>query len=146
MLLNDVFPVHARTHINANTHFLPPDLVLLLVFEDGLKEGPALVAGRLLVKHASLNNLLVHVQFVLGSSQDFLFNTVDRAKTQHAHLVLLTDTVGSVLSLQVLEEEKESQCSSNVTLCLQNKSWFSIGYRRVGRSQQAAITEVEPHL
>jgi len=101
--------VHAHTHSNVGTHFLPPDLVLLLVLQDGLQEGPALVAGGLLVEHAGLNDLLVHVEFVLGSGQDLLFNAVDRAEAQHAHLFQLTDAVRSVLGLQVLRgEDKES--------------------------------------
>ena len=80
-----------------------PDLVLFLVLQDGLQEDAALVAGGLLVEHASLDHLLVHVQLVLGSCQDLLLHTVDGAKAEHAHLVRLTDAVGAVLSLKVLE-------------------------------------------
>ena len=79
-----------------------PDLVLFLVLQNGLQEGSTLTAWRLLVEHASLDDLLVHVQFVLGCCQDLLLHTVDSAEAEHAHLVLLTDTMGSVLSLQIL--------------------------------------------
>lgn len=73
------------------------------MLQDGLQEGPAFMAGRLLIEHASLDDLLVHIQFVLSRGQDLLLHAVDRAETQHTHLILLTNTVGSVLSLQVLE-------------------------------------------
>lgn len=36
-------------------------LILFLMFQDGLQEGSALVAGRLLVEHTGLDHLLVHV-------------------------------------------------------------------------------------
>lgn len=61
------------------------------------------MARGLLVKHASLDDLLIHVQFVFGSCQDLLLHTVDGTETEHAHLVLLADAVSSVLSLKVLE-------------------------------------------
>lgn len=92
------------------THPRPPgtaasfghDLVLFLVLQDGLQEGPTFAAGGLLVEHAGLDDLLVHVQLVLGRGQDLLLHAVDGAEAEHAHLVLLTDAVGSVLGLQVL--------------------------------------------
>ena len=97
------------THPRTDTH-----LVLLLRLEDGLQEGPALVAGRLLVEHARLDHLLVHVELVLGRRQDLLLHAVDRAEAQHAHLVLLADAVGAVLGLQVLvtRGEKSFGCLS----------------------------------
>lgn len=60
------------------------------------------MAGRLLVKHSSLDDLLVHIQFVFGGGQDLLLHTADSTKTEHAYLILLTDAMGSVLSLKVL--------------------------------------------
>lgn len=78
-------------------------LILLLVLQDGLQERPPLVAGRLLVKHARLDHLLIHVELVLGSSQDLFLHAVHRAEPQHPHLILLADAVGSVLGLQVLQ-------------------------------------------
>lgn len=78
------------------------------MLQNGLQEGPALVARRLLVEHAGLDDLLVHVQFVLGSGQDFFLHTIDSAETQHTHLVLLTDAVRPVLSLQVLDGKNEN--------------------------------------
>lgn len=77
------------------------------MLQDGLQEGPALMAGGLLIEHAGLDDLLVNIQFVLSSSQNFLLHTVDGAKTKHTHFVLLTNTMSSVLSLQVLEEDYE---------------------------------------
>ena len=77
-------------------------LVLLLVLQDGLQEGAPLVAGGLLVKHAGLDHLLVHVELVLGRGQDLLLHAVDRAQAEHPHLILLPDAVGAVLRLQVL--------------------------------------------
>lgn len=60
------------------------------------------MAGRLLVKHSGLDDLLVHVQFVFGSSQDLLLHTADSTKTENAYLILLTNAMGSVLGLKVL--------------------------------------------
>lgn len=77
------------------------------MLEDGLQEGAPLVAGGLLVKHASLDHLLVDVELVLGCGQNLLLHTVDRAETEHPHLVLLPNTVRAVLGLQVLEEEMQ---------------------------------------
>lgn len=82
-----------------------PHLVLLLVLQDGLQEGAPLVARGLLVEHAGLDHLLVHVELVLGRRQDLLLHAIDRAEAEHAHLVLLPDAVGAVLRLQVLPEE-----------------------------------------
>lgn len=82
-------------------------LILLLVFQDGLQESSALVAGGLLVEHAGLDDLLVHVELVFGSGQDLLLHAVHSAETQHTHLVLLPDTMGSILSLQVLYDNIE---------------------------------------
>lgn len=77
-------------------------LVLLLVLQDGLQERPPLVARRLLVEHARLDHLLIHVELVLGGGQDLFLHAVHRAEPQHPHLVLLADAVGPVLGLQVL--------------------------------------------
>lgn len=63
------------------------------------------MAGGLLVEHACLDDLLIHIEFVFGSCQDFFLHTVDGAETEHAHLVLLTDAVSPVLSLEVLESK-----------------------------------------
>lgn len=84
-------------------------LVLLLVLQNGLQEGAALVARRLLVKHARLDDLLVHVEFVFGSCEDFLLHAVDGAQAKHAHLVLLAYAVSPVLSLKVLESEERRE-------------------------------------
>lgn len=70
----------------------------------GLQEGPPLMAGRLLIKHARLDHLLIHIQLVLGGGEDLLLHTVDRAESQHADLVLLANAVSAVLRLQVLLE------------------------------------------
>lgn len=86
------------------------------MLQDGLKKGPALVAGRLLIEHAGLDDLLIHIEFILGSGKDFLLYTVDRAQTQHSHLILLTNTVGSVLSLQILETQSHVRGSERVSL------------------------------
>lgn len=77
------------------------------MLEDGLQEGAPLVAGGLLVKHASLDHLLVNIELVLGRGQNLLLYAVDRAETEHPYLVLLPDAVGAVLGLQVLEEEMQ---------------------------------------
>lgn len=77
-------------------------LILLFVLQDGLQESPALMAGGFLVEHAGLDDLLVHVQFVFGSGQDLLLHAVHGTQTQHTHLVLLPDTMGAILGLQIL--------------------------------------------
>ena len=82
-------------------------LVLLLVLQDGLEEDAALVARGLLVKHAGLDHLLVHVQFVLGGRQDLFLHAVHGAEAEHAHFVHLADAVGAVLSLEVLGSTQE---------------------------------------
>lgn len=93
------------------------DLVLLLGLQDGLEEGPALVARGLLVEHARLDDLLIHVEFVFGGRQDLLLHAVDGAEAEHAHLVLLPDAVGAVLSLKVLEAaEKKRRARKTLSL------------------------------
>ena len=82
-------------------------LILLLMLQDSLEESSPFMAGGLLVKHASLDHLLVYVQLVLGCCEDLLFHTVHSAEAQHADLILLPNTVCSVLCLQVLEGEEE---------------------------------------
>lgn len=72
------------------------------MLQDGLQEGTPLMAGGLLVKHASLDHLLVNIELVLGCGQNLLLHAVDRAKTEHAHFILLPNSVGTVLSLQIL--------------------------------------------
>lgn len=67
------------------------------------------MAWGLLVKHAGLDDLLIHVEFVFGSCQDFLLHAVHSAETEHAHLILLTYTVSPVLSLKVLESADERE-------------------------------------
>ena len=88
-------------------HWLPrlgflPYLIFLFVLQYGLQEGPPLVAGRLLIKHARLDHLLIHIQLVLGGGEDLLLHAVDGAEPQHTDLVLLADAVSAVLRLQVL--------------------------------------------
>lgn len=92
-----------------------PHLILFLMLEDGLQESSALVAGGLLVKHAGLDDLLVHVEFVFGSGQDLLLHAVHSTETQHTHLVLLPDTMGSILSLQILRDNIDKLHSRNNT-------------------------------
>lgn len=92
------------------------DLVLLLVLQDGLQKCTPLVTGRFLVKHACLDDLLVHVELVLGSSEDFLFNTVHSAQAQHPYLVLLPDTMSPVLSLQVLQIEMKEKFKDIISI------------------------------
>lgn len=67
------------------------------------------MAGGLLVEHARLDHLLVHVQLVFGRRQDLLLHAVDGAETEDAHFVLLADTVSAVLSLEVLESAEEEE-------------------------------------
>ena len=62
------------------------------------------MAGRLLIKHARLDHLLIHIQLVLGGGEDLLFHAVDGAESQHTDLVLLANAVSAVLRLQVLLE------------------------------------------
>lgn len=62
-----------------------------------------------LVEHTSLDDLLINVKFIFGSSEDLLFYAVDGAETQHTHLILLSDSVSAVLSLQILKMEKSFQ-------------------------------------
>lgn len=63
------------------------------------------MAGGLLVKHASLDHLLIYIQLVLGCREDLLFHTVHSAEAQHSHFILLPNAVRSILRLQVLERE-----------------------------------------
>jgi len=97
------------SHLDVSDDVNASHLVLLLRLQDGLEEGAALVAGGLLVEHARLDDLLVHVELVLGRRQDLLLHAVDGAEAEHAHLVLLADAVGAVLSLQVLEDEEQAE-------------------------------------
>lgn len=61
------------------------------------------ISCRLLIKHTSLDNLLVHVQFESCCCKDPLLYTLHCTESQHSYLIQLTNTMGTVLSLQVLE-------------------------------------------
>lgn len=75
------------------------------------------MAGGFLVEHASLDDLLINVQLVLGCSQDLLLHAVHGAEAEHAHLILLPNTVRSVLCLQILK--RGARClQSNLNLTL----------------------------
>lgn len=87
------------------------------MLQDGLQERAALMAGGFLVKHACLDNLLVHVELILSSGKDFLFYTVYGAEAQHPHLVQLPDTMSSVLSLQVLQEAMSGKFYTSRNAC-----------------------------
>ena len=67
------------------------------------------MARGLLVEHAGLDDLLIHIKFVFGSRQDFLLHAVDGAETKHTHLILLTNAVCPVLSLKVLVSTDETE-------------------------------------
>lgn len=107
-----------------------PHLVLLLVLQDGLQKGTPLMAGGLLVKHASLDHLLIDVELVLGRSQNLLLHTIDCAEAEHAHLVLLPNAVGSVLRLQVLGKKHWSVPSKHFRVSRGGRPCEAIG--RVG--------------
>lgn len=68
----------------------------------GLQECSPLMAWRLLIKHACLDHLLIHVQLVLCSCQDLFLHAVHGAESQYPDLVLLADAVSAVLGLQIL--------------------------------------------
>lgn len=77
------------------------------MLQDGLQESSTLMAGGLLVEHTSLDDFLVHVEFVFGGGQDLLLHAVHGTETKHTHLVLLPDAMGSILSLQILRDDIE---------------------------------------
>ena len=70
--------------------------------QNGLEELSPIGSSRFLVKHAGLDDFLVHVQFVPGGGQNSLFDRPDRHQTQNAHFVRLPDTMGAILGLQIL--------------------------------------------
>ena len=90
------FPAGLNLFACTDLHFL------VFLLQNGLQELLALVAPRLLVKHASLDNLFVHIELEASRGQDLLLHGVDGHQSQHPNLVLLADSVGAVLSLQIL--------------------------------------------
>jgi len=88
----------------------------VLLQEDVLEELPTLRVGGLVVKHACLNDFLVHVQLVAGCCLDSLLHTVHSHEAQHTDLILLADAVSAVLGLQVLINKTENcdlkECSA----------------------------------
>ena len=96
-------------------HMKRPYLIILfLLQEDVLQHLASLCVGGLVVKHPGLDDLLVHVQFVSRGRLNPFLHTVDRHQTQHAHLVLLTDTMRTILSLQVLNTQKTCITGFNI--------------------------------
>ena len=55
-----------------------------------------------MIKLTSLNDFSIKVQLELGPFQNVLFNRINRDQAENAHFLGLTDTMGAVLSLQVL--------------------------------------------
>lgn len=99
---------HSRSGVKEEAAGAAPYLVLLLVLQDSLEEGSALVARGFLVKHAGLDNLLINIQLVFGGGEDLLLHAVDGAEPEDAHFVLLPDAVRAVLRLQVLPGKRVS--------------------------------------
>lgn len=88
--------------IHQRFEIAPYLLLLRLLFHDGLQEDLAFAACWLLVKHSRLDDFLVDVQLVACCCLDAFLDRVDRHQSKHAHLVLLADTMSTVLRLQVL--------------------------------------------
>ncbi len=66
------------------------------------KEFISLFVGGLVVELSGLDNFAVHVKLELGTLQNLLFDGVGTDQSQNANLVLLTDTMGTILSLKIL--------------------------------------------
>lgn len=67
--------------------------------KQSLQELLPLDVGGLVIKHASLDYFRVHIELVASSSLDALLHRVDCHQAQHPHLILLANTMSSVLSL-----------------------------------------------
>lgn len=61
-------------------------IFVAVLMEDTLQELLPFRAGRLLIEHPGLDDLLVHVQLVPGGRQNPLLHRIDRHQPQHAHL------------------------------------------------------------
>ncbi|KAH6611038.1 hypothetical protein Trco_001058 [Trichoderma cornu-damae] len=71
-------------------------------FQQGAKHGVAIGLGGFVVEATCLDDLAVHVQLEPSAFQNLFLDGVGADETQNSHLVLLTDTVGAVLGLQIL--------------------------------------------
>jgi len=57
--------------------------------------------GGIIVEHTSLNDLIIEAFFVLGFRQDALLDFRGCDQSEHAHFVLLPDSMGSVFGLLI---------------------------------------------
>lgn len=103
-ILNQELDIDSFPEFPAGLNLFPCTDLHFFVFllQNGLQELLALVAPRLLVKHASLDHLFVYVELEASRGQDLLLHGVHGHQSQHPDLVLLADSVGAVLSLQIL--------------------------------------------
>lgn len=103
-ILNQELDIDSFPEFPAGLNLFPCTDLHFFVFllQNGLQELLALVAPRLLVKHARLDHLFVHVELEASRGQDLLLHRVHGHKSQHPDLILLADSVGAVLSLQIL--------------------------------------------
>ena len=82
-------------------------VIIILRAEKSHQERSSLSGGGVLVEHAGLNDLLIHIQLVSGGSQDLLLHAVDSHQSQHSHFILLTDTMSAILGLQILVKQNK---------------------------------------
>jgi hypothetical protein len=66
------------------------------------QHGLGLVLAGLVIKLSGLDDLGVHVQLELSLHEHLLFHRVHRQETEHADFLGLTDTVRTILRLQIL--------------------------------------------
>jgi len=60
-----------------------------------------LLLGRLIIKAACLNNLVINIEFVSCSLVHGLLDTLLRNEPKDKHRLSLTDTVSTILSLKI---------------------------------------------
>ena len=60
-----------------------------------------LLLRRLVIEPTSLNDLVVDIKLVSGSSIHSFYHTLLRNETQNAHGLCLTDTMRTILSLEI---------------------------------------------
>ena len=97
-------------------------VIIILRAEKSHQERSSLSGGGILVEHAGLNDLLIHIQLVSGGSQDLLLHAVDSHQSQDSHFILLTDTMSAVLGLQILVKQNKQSVTEG-DQCLKSQVW-----------------------
>ena len=95
-----------RTNIRAKRPHKLYLIIFILRAQQCHQERATFTRRGVLIKHTSLDDLLINIKLVPGCRKNLLFNTVHCHQPQYTHLILLPNTMGTILSLQILKIPK----------------------------------------